>query len=114
MLVVDEVSTSIAANSTTQNVFSGRTYERAPFTGRLAVYSTASAAGLEEQFIVNGQAITGGGIPMNANNRSPIVPDDLRASGIPVYQGQLIQIRGANTTAGALTGRWRIEIDDGQ
>ena len=99
------------ANSFASNVFQGRTYERAPISGYLTIYSTASAAGLEEQFIVNGQAITGGGIPMNANNRSPIVPDDLRLAEIPVYQGQLIQIRVNNTTAGALTARHRIEIE---
>jgi hypothetical protein len=111
MKVVDEISTSVAANATSANVFAGRTYERAPFTGYLTVFSTASAAGLEEQFIVNGQAITGGGIPMNTNNRSPIVPDDLRVSEVPVYQGQLIQVRVANTTGGALVARHRIEIE---
>ena len=109
--VMDEVSTSVAANGRTSNVLSGRTYERAPFNGYLTFYSTGSAAGLEEQITVGGQAITGGPAPVNTQNRSPVIPDDMRVDGIPVYQGQLIQVTVNNTTAGALTHRLRMELE---
>lgn len=112
MKVVDEFSNSIAANATNSNVLSGRRYDRAPFTGLLTYYSTGSAAGLEEELNVGGVSVSPR-IPVNTGNRSPVVPDDLRIADVPVYQGQLIQIGVSNTTAGALTHRGRIEIEQG-
>lgn len=110
MKIVDEVSTAVAANATNQNVLSGRRFERAPFTGLLSIFSTGSAAGLEEEFNIAGNSVSQR-IPVNAQNRSPVMPDDLRIADVPVYQGQLIQIAVSNTTAGALTHRVRIEIE---
>ena len=49
---------------------------------------------------------------MNTNNRSPIVPDDSIIQDVPVGQDQLIQLTVANTTAGALTYRARVELED--
>lgn len=110
MKVMDEVSNSIAANGTTQNILSGRRYERAPFTGLATFYSTGSAAGLEEEINIGGVSVTPR-TQVNSNNRSPLVPDDYRVGDVPVFQGQLIQITVANTTAGALTHRLRMEIE---
>ena len=45
------------------------------------------------------------------NNRVPIVPDDLIIEGIEVYEGQQIFLPVQNTTAGALTYRYRLEIE---
>jgi hypothetical protein len=109
--VMDEVATVVAANGRSANVLAGRTYERAPFNGYVTFYSTGSAAGLEENIVVGGQAITGGPSPVNTQNRSPVMPDDLRIAEVPVYQGQLIQIQVNNTTAGSLTHRLRMEIE---
>lgn len=110
MKVFDEVSTSVGANATTQNVLAGRRFERAPFNGYATFYSTGSAAGLEEEFNIGGQSVSAR-VPVNAQNRSPVVPDDVRIMEVPVYQGQLIQCTVANTTAGALTHRLRVEIE---
>jgi hypothetical protein len=110
MKVMDEVSNSVGANATNNNVLSSRRFERAPFTGLMTVYSTGSAAGLEEEINVGGVSVTPRAV-VNAQNRSPVAPDDLRIADVPVFQGQLIQITVANTTAGALTHRLRIEIE---
>ena len=104
------VSTSVAANGTVDSVFQGKRFERAPYDGYLTYYSTGSASGLQEEINVGGRSATPR-MPVNTQNRNPVVPDDLVASGIPVRNGELIQITAANTTAGALTHVARVEID---
>lgn len=113
MRQVMEIETSVAANSTEDNVLNGQRFERAPFDGFMKIYSTGSAAGLREEINVGGRSISPRMI-VNAQNRSPVVPDDLRIDEVPVYTGELIQISATNTTAGALTYRLRVELDQGQ
>lgn len=113
MVVVDQVEQATAANTTTENVFTGRRFERAPFSGYLALYGTGSAAGLQAELNVGGRSITPR-IPINTQNRQPVVPDDLIVDGVEVYEGELIQLTQVNTTAGALTGRYRFELEEAE
>ena len=106
---VMEVENSIAANATNENVLTGQRFERMPFNGYINYFSTGSAVGLREEINIGGRSVSPR-LVCNANNRSPIVPDDLRATNIPAAQGELIQITVANTTAGALTHRARLEL----
>lgn len=112
MRQVMEVETSVAANATEENVLSGQRFERAPFDGFMRIYSSGSAAGLREEFNVGGRSVSPRMI-VNTQNRSPVVPDDLRIDEVPVYAGELIQVTVANTTAGALTHRLRVELEQG-
>ena len=114
MKVVMMYNNSIAANSTNQNVVSGRRYERVPFQAAIgALYATGSAAGLIAELNVGGQSISDP-VEINTGNRVPVVPDDLVIYGFECTQGQLIQISVTNTTAGALTFRWKIELEEAQ
>lgn len=113
MRVFDEVSVSVAANATNDNVFTGRRYERAPFDGFLHLYTTGSATGLQEELNVAGTSVSPRA-PVNTQNRSPVVPDDLRVADVPVMRGDLIQLTAQNTTAGALTYRARVELEEGE
>lgn len=105
--------TSVAANATNDNVFSGKRFERAPFSGFLSLYTTGSAAGLQQELNVGGRSVTPRD-PVNTQNRIPVVPDDMIASGIEVYQGELIQLTVNNTTGGALVHNARILLEEGQ
>lgn len=105
-----EGAPSIPANTKTDNVATGKRFERSPINGRLSVYATGSAAGLEHELNVGGRSASSSD-PVNTQNRQPLVPDDLIMSDILVRQGELIQLTATNTTGGALTYRWRIEID---
>lgn len=113
MKVFDEISVAIAANTTNNNVLAGRRYERMPFPGFVTLLSTGSAAGLEEELNIAGQSVSPRAI-VNANNRSPIVPDDLRVEDAPGQKGELVQLTVANTTGGALTYRARVVIEEGE
>lgn len=114
MKVMMQFDVSVPANSTIQNVVSGQRYERCPFPAAIgALYATGSAAGLQCELNVGGQSVTAP-ISVNTNNRVPLVPDDLCLDGFEALTGNLVQLSVTNTTAGALTFRWKIELMDAQ
>lgn len=99
-------SVSVAANSVSANVLSGQLYEFLPPGARVTVSVTGSATGLRMTLIngvplINDQAI-------NLQNRFPIIPDDVVHAG-PVPGGRAV-MTFRNTTAGALTAFWRVDL----
>src|SRR5687768_10114631 len=105
-------ATAVAANSSSLNAFRDSAYVRAPFNGFISIYATGSATGREGQLMVAGQLVIERQ-GLNTNNRVPIVPEDIIVSDVPVLEGQLIQWSVFNTTAGSLTPRTRVEIEEG-
>ena len=98
-------SLSVSANAVSANVLAGQLYEFVPETN-VTVSVTGSGTGLRTTFIVgipliNDQAI-------NLQNRFPLIPDDIVHSGL-VPGGRMI-LTFRNTTAGALTAFWRIDL----
>lgn len=110
MIVTMQRSTSIAANSTNDNVLTGQKYERPPFPAMGDLYHTGSAVGLKAALNVGGAAITDT-VDVGARNTVPVVPDDLMTGGWGVMQGLLIQLSVENTTGGALTYFWRVDLE---
>lgn len=98
-------SVSVAANSVSANVLAGQLYEFIPETN-LTVSCTGSATGLRTSLIVGAPIIDDQAIGLQ--NRFPIVPDDVIHSGY-VPGGRMI-LRFRNTTAGALTAFWRVDV----
>lgn len=102
-------SISVAANSVSANVLAGLQDE---FIGRrpakIAVSATGSAIGLNCSFLVQGrQAILDQAIGLQ--NRFPILPDDfLVAAG--ARPGERLFLTFRNTTVGALTAFWKVDI----
>lgn len=99
-------SISVAANALSANVLSGLLYEFVDDGQNVTVSATGSATGLRASFIA-GVPICDD-IAINLQNRFPIVPDDVLTSG-EVPGGRLI-LRFRNTTGGALTAFWRIDL----
>lgn len=99
-------SVSVAANAVSANVLSGQLYEFVPGGIAVTVSCTGSATGLRTTFIcgvplINDQAI-------NLQNRFPLIPDDIIHSG-EVPGGRMV-LTSRNTTAGALTFFWRVDL----
>jgi hypothetical protein len=99
-------SVSVAANGVSTNVLAGQLYEFAEPGTNVTVSVTGSATGLRLTFIcgiplINDQAI-------NLQNRFPLIPDDIVHSGA-VPGGRMV-LTARNTTAGALTFFWRIDL----
>lgn len=99
-------SVSVSANSVSTNQLSGQLYEFVPPGANVVLSATGSATGLRVTFIcgvplINDQAI-------NLQNRFPIIPDDVLLNG-PVPGGRMI-LTFRNTTAGAITAFWRVDV----
>lgn len=111
MKVAMQGQTSVAANSTTDNVLTGQRYERAPWPALGALYVNGSAAGLRAELNVGGQSITPP-VVCNTQNRSPVVPDDVLIDQWEVMPNALLQLTISNTTGGALTAFWRVDLQE--
>ena len=99
-------SVSVLANTVSANVLAGQLYEFVPGGANVTVSVTGSATGLRTTFIcgvpiINDQAI-------GLQNRFPLIPDDIITSG--QMPGGRMVLTARNTTAGALTFFWRIDV----
>ena len=99
-------SVSVAANGVSANVLTGQLYEFVPPGANVTLSLAGSAAGLNVSFVngvplIDDQAI-------NSQNRFPLIPDDVMHAG-QVPGGRMI-LRFRNTTAGALTAFWRVDV----
>lgn len=104
-------STSVAANGN-DSVLTNTRLENLPPNQlvQVAIYATGSATGLRATAFVGTQ----GGQPIedsavSAQNRIPIKPDDLLVS-FTARGNQKLQLNAQNTTAGALTFFFRVEV----
>ncbi len=111
MKVVMQSNQSVAANTTVANVLSGERYERVPFNAIGGLYCAGSAAGLTAELNVGGISVSPP-TKVNAQNRLPVVPDDELVSGWEAPEGKLIQLSVVNTTGGALTFNFKVELEE--
>ncbi len=110
MKVAMQSSVSVAANTTNNNILSGQRYERPPFNAYGTLYAAGSAAGLTAEINVGGRSVTPP-TSVSSANHFPVVPDDMLINEWEAVKDQLIQITVVNTTGGALTFFWRVELD---
>lgn len=100
-------SVSVAANAVSTNQLSGQQYEFVPAGINATLSCTGSATGLRVTLVcgnvtlINDQAI-------GLQNRFPLIPDDVMHAG-PIPGGRMI-LTFRNTTAGALTAYWRMDV----
>jgi len=113
MIYTMQSSSSIGANATVSNTLSGQLYERPPYDCYGTLFVTGSATGLFAQINVNSVAVSDE-VAMNAQNRIPVVPDDMLMTGWEAPAGGLIQLKFRNSTGGALTAAWKITLEVAQ
>lgn len=99
---------SVAANATVVNIFADALHYRLKGLCKVLLYATASAVGLNASLYVSDELFLDDQ-EVSAQNRMPLVPDDFvcEAAG---KAGDEIVVRWRNTTAGAITGFVRIDI----
>lgn len=106
-MAVMQDSVSVAANSVSANVVAGQLYEFVGNGANVTLSCTGSATGLRTTLIANIPVLNDQAI--NLQNRFPIIPDDI------IFQGRVracrLVLTARNTTAGALTFFWRIDIN---
>jgi hypothetical protein len=99
-------SVSVAGNAVSPNVLAGQLFEFLQQGALVTVSVAGSAIGLRTTYIcgvpmINDQAV-------NLQNRFPLIPDDVMLSGQVPGGRQILTFR--NTTGGALTAFWRIDV----
>jgi hypothetical protein len=100
-------SQSVGANATTTNVVAGLLHEFVPTGAKVTISATGSAIGLNATAILNVPVIQDQSISLQ--NRFPIIPDDVLFQGMVRACRVFLTFR--NTTAGALTVFWRVDIN---
>lgn len=98
---VIQSSVSVAANDVNDNVLSGSQFEFLPYDAHIAIGLCGSATGLIVD-AYSGQDTLCEAMALNAQNRTPINPDDFTLSDVAAA-GERLKIRVRNTTGGALT-----------
>lgn len=99
-------SVSVAANTVSANVLAGQLYEFVPNGTRVSLSCTGSATGLRATLIANIPVLNDQAI--NLQNRFPIIPDDIIYTG--TVRACRLVLTARNTTAGALTFFWRVDL----
>lgn len=99
---------SVAANTTIANVFAGNLNEFLQANSLVNLYASAAAVGLNCTLIV-GDEIFLDDQEVSAQNRMPLVPDDLvvQAAG---FQGDRVIVRYRNTTGAAIVAFARVDM----
>lgn len=100
---VMQKETSIAANTTVENIFSGSAFEFARQNSVLQMSAVGSATGLVATIQVGSRVVMEES-PLAIKTTMPIIPDDFYYTE-GVLQNERIILRVRNTTAGALVCR---------
>ena len=102
-------STSVAANGTSGNVISGKILEFVTRPSLCKFFAAASAAGITAQVTSGPDVVLESGSVVSQANRFPIDPDDVLARDV-AGPGERLNMTFSNTTAGALTVYWAVEV----
>jgi hypothetical protein len=96
-----QVTGSVAANATNDNVLTGSQFEYLPYNANLEFGIVGSATGLLTD-AYSGSDVLCESMAVSTQNRYPIFPDDYTLTDVAAG-GERIKVRVRNTTGGALT-----------
>ena len=101
-------SVSVAANAVSANVLAGELYEFLPGNAQVILSCTGSAAGLNTTLLAGGVTLINDQA-IGSQNRFPVIPDDIITQEV-VPGGARLLLTFRNTTGGALTAFWRVDV----
>lgn len=99
---------SVAANAVVSNALSGKQFEFLPYDAVVTIGGTASTVGLNFT-VLNGGMTEIDDQEVNAQNRLPILPDDV-VTRFAAPKGSRLTVKYRNTTAGAITAFLTVDI----
>lgn len=101
-------SVSVAANATSTNQLAGLQYEFLPANANVVLSCAGSAIGLNCSLLAGGVTLVDDAA-INAANHFPVIPDDILTQEM-IPGGARLFLRFRNTTGGALTAFWRVDV----
>jgi hypothetical protein len=109
--IASGTTTSTAANTKSANLVSG-TYEFAPNDGELTVYARASATGINLTLTVNGTQLIND-LPVEFFGATgALTKADHEVASFAIPQGARVEFYLRNTTGGALTTDYSVELEE--
>jgi len=100
---------SVAANAVSANICAAKSSEFVQEESIVRLYATAAAVGLNLSVIVGSEVVIDDQ-EVSAQNRMPLVPDDLIAEA-GAFPGDRIILKWRNTTGAAIIGFSRVEVE---
>lgn len=111
VVVAAQTTLSVAANTKSADQVSG-TYQFVPYDCELVVYARSSATGLNLLLFVNGQALMNDlPIPFFGSTGA-LTKKDHEVSSFFIPAGSRIEFFLRNTTGGALTADFSVDIEE--
>jgi hypothetical protein len=111
VVIVAQTGLSVSANSKSTDQVTG-TYQFIPASGTVTVYARSSATGMNLQVYVNGQALMNDQpIPFFGATGS-LTKNDHEVASFDVEAGDRIEFFARNTTGGALTVDFSLDLDN--
>lgn len=101
-------SVSVAANTVSANVLSGQLYEVVDPGTVIQLSCIGGATGLRTTYICGVPYVNDQAIRFRAAADFPVIPDDILMQDQVLGGRQVLTFR--NTTAGAITAFWRIDL----
>lgn len=111
LIMVNATALSVAANTTSSEQVQTSTYQFVPFTGTARIAARGSATGLNIQLAAAGQTLCNNQAIPYTGTAGAISLLDHEIVSFPVEEGSRIELRFANTTAGALTVDYILLLD---
>lgn len=110
VVVAAQTTLSVAANSKSTDQISG-TYQFVPYDCELIVYARASATGQNLLLFVNGQALMNDQPIPFFGSTGALTKKDHEVASFTIPAGSRIEFYVRNTTAGALTVDFSVDIE---
>lgn len=101
-------SVSVAANVVSPNVLAGQQFEFLPQNAQCSLAVAGSAVGLNTSLLAGGVTIINDQA-INGANHFPVIPDDIMSQEV-IPGGARLLLTFRNTTGGALTAFWRVDV----
>lgn len=111
LILVSGTALSVAANSVSAEQVQSSTYQFVPFTGTAYLFCKGSATGLNVQLAAAGQTLMNDQAIPFTGTAGTISQIDNEMVAFPVEAGSRIELRFRNTTGGALTVDFGINLE---
>ncbi len=112
LTLVSATGLSVAANATSAEQVQTSTYQFVPFTGTAFLAARASATGMNVTLAAAGQVLQNDQPIQSFGTSGALSVIDHETVSFPVAEGSRIELRFRNTTGGAVTVDYTLQLEE--